>query len=104
MALRLYRKVCTVSPLAPGAEVISDSRITEQSQCKVGMRRAVAALTIRNRFFVGRNPLRIVHRFQFASGLEEAPGVEVLCPFKVCRARNASAARRPSDLPAPFVV
>ena len=68
------------------------------------MRGAVAAVTMRNDFFLRDDSLCRIHLFQFLRRFHEAIGIEIIGPFQVYSTGNGSAAGSADPLAGIFII
>src|SRR2546426_11022012 len=92
------RQIQSVSPLPPGAEIISHVGITDEPQREVGMGRAVGSLAMRYNVLVRADVLLGIHPGELVGRFEETLLVEIIRPFQVDGAGNGPAAARADEL------
>src|SRR6188508_1978729 len=86
-----YRQVCAISPFAPGAQVVSDLRITDKTQRQICVCGTVRSLTVGNHFLVWSDILLGIHFLEVIGGLEESVRIQIVSPLEVHGSRNRTA-------------
>src|SRR5215467_6457090 len=91
-------QIFTIAPLAPGTKIIPHCRVTEQTQCQIGMGRPVPPLAMRNDFFLRCNVAFGINSSQFSGGFEESLRVKIVCPFQMNCTRDRTPTLGPYKL------